>query len=223
MSTRLWTDTARDYLSTYWWLAILRGIVAILFGIAAAGPTRFVVGPFVVAVRRVCPGQRSPCDDLFHQPGHPPQEMVGNVHRRDHRRGRGLDHVLHARADRVVGVILVAIWAILIGVFQFIAAITRFGPAAHGWLMAIAGLLSVVLGILLFVYPGVGLLLIIWFLGIYGLAFGSTRSYWDSISGIWTNGYRACTPRAHRAANAVKGAVSTLTHGLYVLLSTLEL
>jgi len=172
MSTRLWTDTARDYLSTYWWLAILRGVVAILFGIAllarpglSLGLLLLLFGAFALASGVLA--------------------MISSISLAVHHK-RWWAMFIEGIIGVVVGLItffmpaltalsvlvLVAVWAILIGVFQFIAAVTRFGPAAHGWLMAIAGLLSVVLGILLFMYPGVGLLSIIWFLGIYALAFG---------------------------------------------------
>jgi len=172
MSTRLWTDSARGYLSTYWWLTILRGIVAILFGIAVLARPGLTVGLLLLLF-----GAFALASGVL--------AMISSVSLAVHHK-RWWAMMVEGIIGVIVGlitfympvvtalfaVILIAIWAILIGVFQFIAAITRFGPAAHGWLVAIAGLLSVVLGVLLFAYPGVGLLLIIWFLGIYALVFG---------------------------------------------------
>lgn len=172
MSTRLWTDTPRDYLSTYWWLAILRGIVAVLFGIAllarpglSLGLLLLMFGAFALA-SGVLAMISSVSLAIHHKQWWAMfiEGIIGVV--------VGLITFFMPAVTTLSVLMLVGIWAILIGVFQFIAAITRFGPAAHGWLMAIAGLLSVALGILLFVYPGVGLRLIIWFLGIYALAFG---------------------------------------------------
>ena len=38
--------------------------------------------------------------------------------------------------------------------------------------MALAGILSVVLGVLLIIRPGAGLLSLVWLIGVYALAFG---------------------------------------------------
>jgi len=43
---------------------------------------------------------------------------------------------------------------------------------AREWALALAGILSVVFGILLFIYPSAGILSILWLVGIYGIVFG---------------------------------------------------
>ena len=40
------------------------------------------------------------------------------------------------------------------------------------WVLALAGIVSVAFGILLFFYPGAGILSILWLVGIYGFVFG---------------------------------------------------
>jgi uncharacterized membrane protein HdeD (DUF308 family) len=62
---------------------------------------------------------------------------------------------------------IVAAWAIVTGVMEIAAAFT-----VRSWLIALAGILSVAFGILLFARPGAGLLSILWVLGIYALVFG---------------------------------------------------
>jgi uncharacterized membrane protein HdeD (DUF308 family) len=42
----------------------------------------------------------------------------------------------------------------------------------RSWLIGLAGIFSVVFGLLLFAYPGAGLLSILWVLGMYAIVFG---------------------------------------------------
>jgi uncharacterized membrane protein HdeD (DUF308 family) len=46
------------------------------------------------------------------------------------------------------------------------------GAAGLHWGLAIAGILSIIFGVILFVHPGAGLLAILWLVGIYAIAFG---------------------------------------------------
>ena len=69
-------------------------------------------------------------------------------------------------------VIVVGIWAIFAGGLE-IAAAWRWSGSGSGWL-AVGGLLSVVAGILLVVWPGIGAFTLALVLGIYLLAFGVT-------------------------------------------------
>ena len=43
---------------------------------------------------------------------------------------------------------------------------------SRDWALAVAGILSVVFGILLFFYPSAGILSILWLVGIYAIVFG---------------------------------------------------
>ena len=76
---------------------------------------------------------------------------------------------------------LVAIWTIGMSVFQILAAI-ELGRDAQGelWLvlgggefwLTFGGLLSIVFGALLVVFPGAGLISLVWLVGIWAIAFG---------------------------------------------------
>jgi uncharacterized membrane protein HdeD (DUF308 family) len=69
-------------------------------------------------------------------------------------------------------VYLVAAWAIFTGVFEIMEGFAL--PVSRDWLLALAGLASVVFGVLVFFNPGSGALAIVWLIGIYGLAYGVT-------------------------------------------------
>jgi uncharacterized membrane protein HdeD (DUF308 family) len=61
-------------------------------------------------------------------------------------------------------------WAVVTGVLE-IAAVVR-GEGSGRWLVAVAGVLSVVAGLLILIWPGIGALALATVLGIYALAAG---------------------------------------------------
>lgn len=67
---------------------------------------------------------------------------------------------------------IVAAWAIVTGITEIAAAFVIPEYRSREWAMALAGLLSVVFGLVLFVFPGAGLLSLLWLVGIYGIVFG---------------------------------------------------
>jgi uncharacterized membrane protein HdeD (DUF308 family) len=68
--------------------------------------------------------------------------------------------------------LLVAAWALSTGVLEIIMAIRLRRVISGEWLLIIGGVLSVILAILVALYPGVGALAIIWWIGAYALAYG---------------------------------------------------
>ncbi len=67
---------------------------------------------------------------------------------------------------------LIAAWAIATGVFEIVAAIEFRHVIPGEWVAFLVGLLSTVLGILLFVFPSAGLVGLIWAIGMYAIAGG---------------------------------------------------
>jgi uncharacterized membrane protein HdeD (DUF308 family) len=72
-------------------------------------------------------------------------------------------------------VFLIAAWAIITGVFEFIAAIDMAGELKSDWMLGLAGVLSVAFGILVALDPRSGALAIIWIIGFYAILAGVTR------------------------------------------------
>jgi uncharacterized membrane protein HdeD (DUF308 family) len=70
-------------------------------------------------------------------------------------------------------VILVAAWAIVSGASMAIAAF-RLDRRGTRWLMALAGVLSVIWGVLLAIWPISGALVLTLWIGAYALVFGIT-------------------------------------------------
>lgn len=63
-------------------------------------------------------------------------------------------------------------WAITTGIFEVIYAI-RFRKVIEGaWLLVLDGILSVIFGILLIAQPVAGALTVLWLIGVYAIAYG---------------------------------------------------
>ena len=73
-------------------------------------------------------------------------------------------------------VLLIAVWAILMGVFEVAAAIRLRKVIEGEWLLALAGVLSVVVGIaiayLLATNPGISVLSVAWLIAFYAFVSG---------------------------------------------------
>jgi uncharacterized membrane protein HdeD (DUF308 family) len=68
--------------------------------------------------------------------------------------------------------IMIAVWAIVSGVFQIVAAIRLRKEIANEWMLILSGALSVVFGALMIVSPGAGALAVLWLIGSFAIAFG---------------------------------------------------
>src|SRR5439155_10397559 len=68
--------------------------------------------------------------------------------------------------------IMIAAWAIVIGVIEIFAAVQLRKVLRNEWLLILAGLASVGFGVVLLRYLPAGALVLIWWIGAYALVFG---------------------------------------------------
>lgn len=72
----------------------------------------------------------------------------------------------------VAPVFVIAAWAIVTGIAELMAAYRLRRFVRNEWLLVLAGVASLIFGILLVVNPAAGLLTIVWLTGAYALTFG---------------------------------------------------
>lgn len=67
---------------------------------------------------------------------------------------------------------VIAAWAMITGVFEIVVAVQLRREIHNEWLLAIAGVASVLFGLLLTIWPVAGALAILWVLAAYAVIFG---------------------------------------------------
>ena len=162
-----------DGLLSRWWLLLIRGVAAVIFGILAfgwPGLTLFVlvvlVGAFLLA-----DGLASLWLTFVAARGHLRwwpflvQGIAGVA--------GGVSTFAWPGLTALVLLYLVAAWAIVTGIFQIVAAIRLRQEVEGEWLLTISGALSIGLGVLLIAQPGEGALALVWIIAAYALLFGT--------------------------------------------------
>ena len=158
-------------LARYWWLFLLRGIVAIIFGVLAfmwPGITLFTLiwlwGAFavidgVLALINAFMGGGTTSRWWLVLIG-----VVGIA--------AGIVAFEQPLLTAVVLLYFFAGWAIALGVFQIIGAIQLRKQIDNEWTLILSGVVSVLFGILLIATPGAGLIGFIWVIAAYAIVFG---------------------------------------------------
>jgi len=174
MAARIPVPVTGSYLAAHWWAPLLRGIVAIAFGALLlarpiAGVAAFVIlfgaFAFVDGILTIVQALRY---------AHPQtgqwwwlllQGICGAI--------IGLITFFYPGITAYVLGIFIGAWAIVTGLFE-IAAVQMRRNVPGEIFMILAGIFSIVLGAGIFLFPGAGLLAVVWFVAVYALAAGIT-------------------------------------------------
>ena len=159
-------------LAKNWWLLLLRGIAAIIFGLLAfAWPGLTLVtlilfyGAFVLvdgvlaviaAITGGVPGSRWWLAIIG---------LLGIA--------AGLVTFMMPGLTAVLLLLFIAGWAIATGVFQIIGAIKLRKEIDNEWLLILGGIISVLFGVSMMLAPGAGALALVWVIGAYSVVIGT--------------------------------------------------
>jgi uncharacterized membrane protein HdeD (DUF308 family) len=157
-------------LSENWWVLALRGLLAVLFGFAAlfflplgtlqAVGRLFSLYALVEGALVALIGMRG----TTYRGAFIAEGAFGVM--------AGVAALAWPGVTALVLVYVVAIWAILSGVAEIVAAVALRREMEGEWALFLVGILSVVLGAAMALLPGVGLLSLVWLLGVYALLAG---------------------------------------------------
>lgn len=162
-----------ERLARHWWLVALRGALAILFGVLALAWPGITIAALVLLF-----GAYALADGVV--------SLYSAVTRRDlsgSDRGWltfqgiagvaiGLMVFVWPGITALILLVLIAVWALVTGVLQIVAAMTLRRELRNEWLLLLGGVLSVIAGIILLVRPGVGALALVWVIGLYAIVYG---------------------------------------------------
>jgi uncharacterized membrane protein HdeD (DUF308 family) len=160
-------------LGRVWWLVLLRGIAAIVFGVLAwtwPGLTLLTLVLFWGAYALV-DGAAALWAGWQAKDGAKPMwqvVVIGLVGV-----AAGLFTFFQPAITAIALLMLIAAWAIVTGVFQIAAAIRLRKEIAKEWLLILSGALSVVFGVLMVMNPGAGALAVLWLIGAFAVLYGA--------------------------------------------------
>ena len=159
-------------LARWWWTFVVRGLLAIAFGVLAFFAPGLGIAVLVglFAAWALIDGVTS---------------LVTGIGGRNRDKSWWLE-ILEGVVSIIAGiialvfpvlaaevlVIIIAAWVIVTGIFEIIAAIRLREQIRGEFWLGLAGLASILFGVILLVFPGVGALSLVWLIGSFALVFG---------------------------------------------------
>jgi uncharacterized membrane protein HdeD (DUF308 family) len=159
-------------LSKRWWLLLLRGIAAIVFGVLAfiwPGLTLLTL-VILYGVFAIVDGVLALAAAFGRTGPEVPRWWLVFTGILDI--AAGVIAMFWPGITAFVLIIFIGAWAIIRGVMEIIAAIQLRKEIEGEWLLVLAGGLSVLFGLGVLIYPGAGALALAWLIAFYAIAIG---------------------------------------------------
>jgi uncharacterized membrane protein HdeD (DUF308 family) len=161
-----------EELTKHWWLLLLRGVAAIAFGVLAfiwPGVTLFTLvilygafalidGILALVAAFASRGQTVPRWWLV---------LTGILGI-----AAGLIAMFWPGITALVLILFIGAWAVVRGVMEILAAFQLRKQIEGEWLLVLAGVLSMLFGLGVLIFPGTGALALVWLIAIYAIAIG---------------------------------------------------
>jgi len=158
-------------LARYWWLILLRGIAAIIFGVLAfiwPGITlvtlvlfwgAFTLVDGILALAHAIMGGKVGPRWWLALIG-----VLGII--------VGLLTFLMPGVTALVLLVFIATWAIVLGIFQIVGAIRLRKEIDNEWTLGLGSVISVLFGVIMLAAPGAGAIGLIWAIASFAIVFG---------------------------------------------------
>jgi uncharacterized membrane protein HdeD (DUF308 family) len=161
------THQGLDGFTKHWWVLLVRGVLAVLFGVAAIGWP----GPTLVALvllygaYALVDGVTAIWAGAFAGAGWLVLSgVLGLV--------VGISTFIFPGITAVALFYLIAAWAIARGVFEIMEAMRLRKEISGEWAFVLGGICSIAFGVLLIANPVAGVLSLVWLISAYALMFG---------------------------------------------------
>jgi uncharacterized membrane protein HdeD (DUF308 family) len=155
-----------------WWMLLLRGVVAVLFGLLC-----FSYPDLTLFVMRVMFGVYALVDGIL---------ATASAISAGSDTPRWWSTLLEGIVGSVLGLLiliwpgvsvfgllyLIGVWGISTGILEIMAAIRLRQHFTNEWLLLLTGAGSVIFGLLILVVPRAGVLAVVWWIGTYAILFG---------------------------------------------------
>ena len=170
--TALSAPQLKEVAGRTWIWSVVRGALAIIFGLIAffAPIETALVLALLIGIFAIVDGVIDLVDAIRHRGS---AGMAGRIVLGVASIVFGLVILFWPGRSLEVLVILVGIWSVVVGILQIVVSVGHRGDRDSGWVWGlVAGILSVLFGVLVMISPGAGLVTIIWIVGIYAILFG---------------------------------------------------
>ena len=162
-------------LARNWWVFVLRGVVAILFGILAFVRPGITLEALVLlfAFWALFDGILSLIGSVgAAQAREPwwPLVLIGLLGI-----AAGILTLRYPGVTALALLLVIAFWSIFRGIIEIVAAVRLRDLIPGEWWLILGGIASIAFGVLLVRYPESGLLAVVWLIGFYAVIFGITQ------------------------------------------------
>jgi len=189
---------AIDFVARHWWVFMVQGVLAVIFGILAlAAPN--LTGEALILLFAIW----VTVDGIL--------ALIGSVGAAEAQEpwwplvftgilgiGIGVVTFKWPGVTVVALLALIAVWSILRGVMELVAAVRLRREIKGEFWLGLSGVLSILFGALVVAYPASGALAVVWIIGLYAVLFGATLI----ALGFKLRGFQSQLPSVHAHPHA---------------------
>lgn len=161
-----------NQLSRHWWMLGLRGLAAVIFGVLAfVWPGMTLVSlVFLFGAFALVNGVLALVHAFSAPKGYP--RFGGLIFEGLVSIAAGILAFIWPGLTALALLVLIAAWAIATGVTEIALAIKLRKVLTGEWRLVLAGILSLIFGVLILIQPTAGALAVVWWIGAFALLFG---------------------------------------------------